>query len=74
MSIGLHTPGPWIVDYTDDNLHIYAGDLLIGEVNGSTEHMEVRGLDGETTEGNACAAAGALSQNPPAQSTDQALA
>jgi hypothetical protein len=45
MSIRLHTPSPWIVDYTDDNLRIYSGDLLIGEVNGSTEHIEVRGLD-----------------------------
>ena len=53
MSIRLHTPGPWTVDYTDDNLRIYAGDLLIGEVNGSTEHIEVRGLDEETTEANA---------------------
>jgi len=40
MSIRLHTPGPWTVDYTDDNLRIYSGDLLIGEVNGSTEHIE----------------------------------
>jgi hypothetical protein len=53
MSIRLHTPGPWTVDYTDDNLRIYVGDLLIAEVNGSTEHIEVRGLDGETTEANA---------------------
>ena len=53
MSIRLHTSGPWTVDYTDDNLRIYAGDLLIGEVNGSTEHIEVRGLDEETTEANA---------------------
>jgi len=53
MSIRLRTPGPWTVDYTDDNLCIYAGDLLIGEVNGSTEHFEVRGLDEETTEANA---------------------
>jgi len=53
MSIRLHTPGPWTVDYSDDNLHIYAGDLLIGEVNGSTEHIEVRGLDAEATEANA---------------------
>jgi hypothetical protein len=53
MSIRLHTPGPWTVDYTDDNLRIYAGDLLIAEVNGSTEHIEVRGLDEETTEANA---------------------
>ena len=29
MSIRLHTPGPWTVDYTDDNLRIRAGDLLI---------------------------------------------
>jgi hypothetical protein len=50
MSIRLHTPGLWTVDYTDDNLRIYVGDLLIAEVNGSTEHIEVRGLDGETTE------------------------
>jgi hypothetical protein len=35
MSIRLHRLGPWTV--TDDNLRIYAGDLLIGEVNGSTE-------------------------------------
>jgi hypothetical protein len=40
ISIRLHTPGPWTVDYTDDNLRIYAGDLLIGEVNGSTEHID----------------------------------
>jgi hypothetical protein len=53
MSIRLHTPGPWTVDYTDDYLRIYAGDLLIAEVNGSTEHIEVRGLDEETTEANA---------------------
>jgi hypothetical protein len=53
MSIRLHTPGPWTVDYTDDNLRIYAGDLLIAEVNGSTEHIEVRSLDQETTEANA---------------------
>jgi hypothetical protein len=52
MSIRPHTPGPWTVDYTDDNLRIYAGDLLIAEVNGSTEHFEVRGLDEETTEAN----------------------
>ena len=32
MSIRLHTPGPWTVDYTDDNLRIRAGDLLIAEV------------------------------------------
>jgi hypothetical protein len=53
MSIRLHAPGPWTVDYANDNLCIYAGDLLIGEVNGSTEHIEVRGLDEETTEANA---------------------
>jgi hypothetical protein len=53
MSIRLNTPGPWTVDYTDDNLRIYVGDLLIAEVNGSTERIEVRGLDGETTEANA---------------------
>jgi hypothetical protein len=53
MSIRLHTPGPWTVDYSDDNLRIYAGGVLIGEVNGSTKHIEVRGLDGETTEANA---------------------
>ena len=53
MSIRFHTPGPWTVDYTDDNLRIQAGDLLIAEVNGSTEHIEVRGLDEETTEANA---------------------
>ena len=53
MSIRFHTPGPWTVDYTDDNLRIYVGDLLIAEVNGSTEHIEVRRLDGETTEANA---------------------
>jgi hypothetical protein len=53
MSIRLHTPGPWTVDYADDNLRIHAGDLLIAEVNGSTEHIEVRGLDEETTEANA---------------------
>jgi hypothetical protein len=41
------------VDYTDDNLRIYARGLLIGEANGSTEHIEVRGLDEETTEANA---------------------
>ena len=52
MPIRLHTPGPWTVDYTDDNLRIYAGDLLIAEVNGSTESIEVRGLDAETTEAN----------------------
>jgi hypothetical protein len=46
-----HTSGPWTVDYTDDNLRIYSGDLLIGEVNGSTEHN--RGLDEETMEANA---------------------
>jgi hypothetical protein len=53
MPIRLHTPGPWTVDYTDDNLRIYAGDLLIAEVNGSTEHIEIHGLDEETTEANA---------------------
>ena len=53
MSIRLHTPGPWTVDYTDDHLRLYAGDLLIVEVNGSTEHIEVRGLDEETTQANA---------------------
>ena len=53
MSIKLHTPGPWTVDYTDYNLRIYSGDLLIAEVNGSTEHIKVRGLDEETTEANA---------------------
>ena len=53
MSIRLHTPGPWTVDYTDDHLRLYAGDLLIVEVNGSTEHIKVRGLDEETTEANA---------------------
>ena len=36
-----------------DHLRLYAGDLLIAEVNGSTEHIEVRGLDEETTEANA---------------------
>jgi len=59
MSIRLHTPGPWTVDYTDDHLRIYGGDLLIAEVNGSTEHIEVRGLDEETTEANAWLIAGA---------------
>ena len=53
MSIRLHTPGPWTVDYTDDHLRLYAGDLLIAEVNGSTEHIKVRGLDEETTQANA---------------------
>src|SRR5215469_8693458 len=53
MSIRFHTPGSWTVDYTDDKLRIYAGDLLIGEVNGSTEYIEVRGLDEEATEANA---------------------
>ena len=53
MSIRLHTPGSWTVDYTDDNLRIYVGDLLIAEVNGSTEHIKVRGLDEETTQANA---------------------
>jgi hypothetical protein len=53
MSIRLHTPGPWTVDYTDYNLRICAGDLLIAELNGSTEHIEVRRLDEETTESNA---------------------
>ena len=53
MSIRLHTPGPWTVDYTDDHLRLYAGDLLIVEVNGSTEHIKVRGLDEETTQANA---------------------
>src|ERR1700752_4912339 len=53
MSIRLHTPGPRTVDYTDNNLGIYAGDLLIGEVNGSTGHIEVRCLDEENTEANA---------------------
>jgi hypothetical protein len=52
MSIRLHTLGPWTVDYTDDNPRIYVGDLLIAEVNGSTERIEVRGLDAETTEAN----------------------
>jgi hypothetical protein len=46
MSIKPHTPGPWTVDYTEDNLRIYAGDLLIAEVNGSTEHIEIRGYVG----------------------------
>jgi len=49
MSIGFHAPGPRTVDSTDDDLRICAGDLLIGEVNGSTEYIEVRGLDEETT-------------------------
>ena len=53
MSIRLHTPGPWTVDHTDDNLRLYDGDLLIAEVTGSTEHIEVRGLDEETTQANA---------------------
>ena len=53
MSIRLHTPRPWTVDYTDDHLRLYAGDLLIAEVEGSTEHIEVRGLDEETTQANA---------------------
>jgi hypothetical protein len=53
MSIRLHTPGSWTVDYTDYNLRICAGDLLIAELNGSTEHIEVRRLDEETTESNA---------------------
>ena len=35
------------------HLRIHAGDLLIAEVIGSTEHIEVRGLDEETTEANA---------------------
>jgi hypothetical protein len=42
MSMTLHPPGPWTVDHTDDNLRLYAGDLLIAEVTGSTEHIEVR--------------------------------
>ena len=41
------------VDYTGDNPCLCAGDLLIAEANGSTEHIEVRGLDEETTEANA---------------------
>jgi hypothetical protein len=53
MCIRLPAPGTWTVDYTDDNLRIYAGDLLIAEVNGSTEHIEVRGLDEQSTEANA---------------------
>jgi hypothetical protein len=45
MSIRFHTPGPWTVDYTDYNLRICAGDRPIAELNGSTEHIEVRRLD-----------------------------
>jgi hypothetical protein len=33
------------VDYTGDNPCLCAGDLLIAEANGSTEHIEVRGLE-----------------------------
>ena len=51
MSIRLHTPGPWTV--TDHNLRICAGDRPIAELNGSTEHIEVRRLDAETTDANA---------------------
>jgi hypothetical protein len=32
---------------------LYDGDLLIAEVTASTEHIEVRGLDEETTQANA---------------------
>jgi hypothetical protein len=63
MSIRLHAPGPWTVDYTDDNLRIYAGDRLIAEVNGSAEHIEIRGLDEETTEANAWLIAGGAPTN-----------
>ena len=53
MSESKHTPGPWTVDWSDDGPLIYTGDLLIASVSGSTEHVEVQGLDGETTEANA---------------------
>src|SRR5215469_13782132 len=42
-----------MVDHTDDGPLIYTGDLLIASVSGSTEHIEVRGLDEQTTEANA---------------------
>jgi len=74
MSIRPHTPGPWTVDYTDDNLRIYAGDLLITEVNGSTEHIEVRGLDEKTTEANAWLIAAAPDLLADAQLVGQARA
>jgi hypothetical protein len=48
-----HTSGPWTVDYTDDGLCIYAGELLIAEVHGSTELFEVQGLHKQTMEANA---------------------
>jgi hypothetical protein len=48
-----HTPGPWAVDWSDDGPLIYTGDLLIASVSGSTEHIEVQGLDEQTTEANA---------------------
>jgi hypothetical protein len=48
-----HTPGPWTVDRSDDGPLIYTGDLLIASVSGSTEHIQVQGLDEKTTEANA---------------------
>jgi hypothetical protein len=53
MSESKHTPGPWTVDWSDDGPLIYTGDLLIASVSGSTEHIEVPGLDEQTTEANA---------------------
>jgi hypothetical protein len=53
MSESKHTPGPWTVDWSDDGPLIYTGDLLIASVSGSSEHIEVRGLDEQTTEANA---------------------
>jgi hypothetical protein len=53
MSERKHTPGPWAVDYSDDGPLIYTGELLIASVSGSTEHIEVQGLDEQTTEANA---------------------
>jgi hypothetical protein len=53
VSESKHTPGPWTVDWSDDGPVIYTGDLLIASISGSTEHIEVQGLDEQTTEANA---------------------
>ena len=47
------TPGPWHINHTDDGLEVLAGDLLIATINGSTEDVEVVGLDERTTDVNA---------------------
>ena len=44
-----HTAPPWTLDWSEDGPLIYAGDLLIASLSGSTEHIEIRGLDEQTT-------------------------